>query len=97
VPMLAVTVVDPWLRLAANPEPFTVATVGNEDIQVADDVRFCVLPSPYVPVAVNCWLVPSAIEAPVGLTDNPVRSAGVTWRVAEPEIAPDKALMVVEP
>jgi hypothetical protein len=97
VPVLAVTVVDPWLRLAANPEVFTVATVGKEDVQVTDEVRFCVLPSPYVPVAVNCWLVPNAIEALVGLTDSPTRSGGVTWRVAEPEIVPDTALMIADP
>jgi hypothetical protein len=53
-PVDAVIVVDPWMRLTANPALLTVATVGDEEIQFTDEVRFCVLPSAYVPVAVNC-------------------------------------------
>jgi hypothetical protein len=95
--VLAVTEVDPWLRLAAKPALLTVATAGEKEFQVTDEVRSCVLPSPYVPVAVNCWVVPNAIEALVGLTDSPTRSGGVTCRVAEPEMVPETALIIADP
>ena len=31
-----------------------VATAGTEEVQVTDDVRSCVGPAVYVPVAINC-------------------------------------------
>ncbi len=45
-PVVAVIVVDPWLTLVANPALVTVATAGDREFQVTDEVRFCVLPSP---------------------------------------------------
>ena len=55
------------------------------------------LPSLYVPVAVNCWLVPFAIDALAGVTDSEFNTAGVTVRVAEPLIVPEVAVIVADP
>lgn len=49
----AVTLVEPLATpLARPPEPI-VATAGLEEVHVAELVRFCVLPSLKVPLAVN--------------------------------------------
>ncbi len=55
------------------------------------------LPLLYVPVAVNCWVLPAATEALAGVTESEVKTAAVTVSVAEPVIAPDLAVMVVVP
>ena len=46
----------------------TVATVPLEELQYAEAVISCVLLSLKVPVAVNCWVEPAAIEAVDGVT-----------------------------
>jgi hypothetical protein len=46
-----------------RPVAFTVATLVFEDDQLAESVRSCVLPSPNVPVAVNCTGAPIATRA----------------------------------
>ena len=51
-PEAAVIVTEPLATPAAVP-PLTVATAVFDDVQVALPVRFCVLPSVYLPVAVN--------------------------------------------
>ena len=60
-PDVAVIVVGPTapaINDVASPlEPATllmVATAATEDVQVTDDVRSCVGPAVYVPVAINC-------------------------------------------
>jgi len=53
-PEVAVIVVAPCLRLMANPPLLTLATTGTLDVHVTELVKFCVVPSLYVPVAVNC-------------------------------------------
>ena len=50
---VAVMVVEPVARLVARPLALMVAVAGLEEVQIADVVRFCVLPSESVPVAVN--------------------------------------------
>ena len=52
-PCAALTLVDPLLLPVASPEALIVATVEFEEDQVTALVRFCVLPSLKVPVAVN--------------------------------------------
>jgi hypothetical protein len=56
----------------ANPlEPaalLMVVSVMSDELQVTDDVRFCVVPSEYVPVAINCRVVPIAMPGFVGVT-----------------------------
>lgn len=50
-----------------------------------------------MPVAVNCWFVPDAIEALAGVTAMDTRAAGMTVRVVEPLTVPELAAMVVVP
>src|SRR5689334_11449663 len=57
---LIVVVPTPWL-LARPVVGLTVATFVAVEAQVAWLVTFCVVVSEYVPVAVNCCVVPSAI------------------------------------
>ena len=58
VPSVAVMAEVPVPTLVARPwlpeELLMVATVGIADVQATEPVMFCVLPSEYVPVAVNC-------------------------------------------
>ena len=48
-------------------------------------------------MAVNCFVVPSAILGLVGVTSIDTSVAGVTVSVVLPEIVPDIALTAVEP
>ena len=41
---VAVIVVLPWPTVEAKPEPLTPATPGEDEVQVTEFVRFCVLP-----------------------------------------------------
>ena len=52
-PCAALILVVPVPAPVAKPDAFTVATAEFEDDQVAELVRFSVLPSLKVPVAVN--------------------------------------------
>lgn len=52
VPEVAVMVAVPCATLVAKPDALIVATEGLDDVHVT--VRFCIVPSLYVPVAVNC-------------------------------------------
>jgi hypothetical protein len=45
--------VDPVAAPFARPPVLIVAAAGLDELQVADPVRFCVLPSLKVPIAVN--------------------------------------------
>ena len=100
-PIAAVTVVAPALTGMPNPsEPaalLTVATPGAEELQVANVVRFCVVLSEKVPMAVNCCSVSRAMLGIVGLTAMDTSVALVTVNVALPEIRPDVAVMVALP
>jgi hypothetical protein len=57
----AVIVVVPAATAAAKPELLIVATPVLDEPQVTVVVRFCVVLSENVPVAVNCWVVPLAM------------------------------------
>ena len=74
-----------------------VAVAVLEELHVADAVRFCVVPSVYVPVAVNCIVLPRAIEGLTGVISIETNWAAVTVKVVLPAIAPDVAVIVVEP
>jgi len=50
-----------------------------------------------VPVAVNCWFVPDAIEGFLGVTAMETRAAVVTVRVVDPLTVPELAATVVVP
>ena len=50
---VALTLVVPPVRAVANPAVAIVATAVFDELHVTEAVRFCVLPSVNVPVAVN--------------------------------------------
>jgi hypothetical protein len=100
-PDTAVIVVAPWPVLLAKPwlppELLIVAAAVFDELQVAEAVRFCVLPSLSVPVAVNCCFVPSGTEGLPGVTAIERSTGGVTARLADPLSEPDSAVIVVAP
>jgi hypothetical protein len=67
-PSVAVTVVLPDATPVANPVEEMVATLVELEDQVATPVRSVVVPSEFVPMAVNCWVAPTLTVAPVGVT-----------------------------
>ena len=100
-PEVALIVVEPCPTLVARPwlpaALLIVATLAMLDAQVTEPVRFCVLPLVNVPVAANCCVEPSVIEGLDGVTATDTRVGAVIVNVAELEIAPEVAVMVVEP
>jgi hypothetical protein len=90
-------VVDPVPTAVARPAVLIVATVTAEELHVAVLVRFCVVPSLKVPVAVNCWVPPFETVGFAGVTAIDTRVAGVTVRVVLPLTPPELAWIVVEP
>ena len=58
LPEAAVMVEEPAATAVARPLLFTVATDVLDEVQVTCVVISWVVPSEYVPVAVNCWVVP---------------------------------------
>jgi hypothetical protein len=63
----AVMVAVPVPVLLANPVESILATEVEEEDQ-AREVSNCVLPSSKLPTAVNCWVVPRAMEGVAGVT-----------------------------
>ena len=61
------------------------------ELHVTVVVRFCVLLSEYVPVAVNCSVPVVPIVGFAGVTAIETSVAAVTARVVEPLIAPETA------
>src|ERR1700733_7231650 len=94
---VAVIVELPTPAPLARPAVLIVATVAVPEVQVTVDVKFCVVPSLKVPVAVNCWVAPLAIEGFAGVTAIDCSVAAVTVSKVEPLIAPDVALIVEVP
>jgi hypothetical protein len=74
-----------------------VAKDPVEELHVTDSVIFCVVLSEYVPVAVNCFVVPFAMLGLVGVTAIEDSVAFVTVRVVVPETGPRVAVIVVGP
>ena len=81
----------------ANPPATIVATVVVTELQVAVLVKFCVELSENLPVAVNCSVLPLAIEGFAGVTAIDTSVAAVTVRVVEPVMPTETALMVLVP
>jgi hypothetical protein len=108
---LTVSVVEPltepeaaWIvevpapTAVAKPVPLIVATELFEELQATEFLRFCVLPSLYVPVAVNCCVAPLEMIGFVGVTTIDVSTAAaVTVKVVEPLTEPDAASIVELP
>ncbi len=101
LPDVAVIVTMPGATAVANPfEPAALlmaATDVVDETHVTDVVRFCVELSEYVPVAVNCWVVRSAMLGLAGVIARETSVADVTVSVVDPDVEPDVAVIVVEP
>jgi len=101
LPDAAVIVVCPVATEVASPlEPealLMVAMAVSDELQVTEAVRFCVVLSVYVPVAINCCVVPRAMFGFVGVTAMDTSVAEVTVKEVVPEMLPDAAVIVVCP
>lgn len=95
-PLVAVIVVVPVPTLVTNPFTSTVATPVAVDDQV-NDVSNCVLPSSKFPTALNCSVVPAAIEELDGLTEIEIKCAGTTVSTELSLNDPIVAVIVVVP
>lgn len=95
---IAVILLEPLAAPVARPVALILTAVGFELAHVAVLVRFCVLPSLKVPVAVNCTLVPFAMEELPALMAIDCSVAAVTVRAIELEVIPFwVALILLEP
>ncbi len=76
-----------------------VATASCEENQVTSWVMSRVVVSEKVPVAVNCWLRPLAMEEAAGVTSIETSAAGLTVRTVSPAtlVVGSVAVMVVWP
>jgi hypothetical protein len=93
-PMLVI----PAAAAVARPDKLIAAVAGVPELHVALVVTFCVLPSLYVPVAVNCRVAPVTSVGFAGVTAIDCSVAAVTVSVAELLLTdPDVALIVVLP
>jgi len=95
-PELAVIVATPVPTLVARPVESAVAMDEDDEDQVTD-WSHCVLPSSKFPTAVNCCVVPSAMDGVAGLTEMEMRCAGTTVKVIASVNEPTVAVIVVEP
>jgi hypothetical protein len=96
-PELAEIVALPTATPIASPEPATLAIPLADELQVTEFVRSWELPSLKTPLAVNCWVVPAAMDADPGRTLIETSVAAVTFSVVEPETPPELAVIIVLP
>jgi hypothetical protein len=94
---VALMVAVPTATLCASPLLLIVADDNVPELQVAVEVKFCVLPSVKVPVATNCCVVPNAIEGLAGMTAIDTSAAEVTVNVVEPCTEPEVAVILAVP
>src|ERR1700678_977327 len=81
----------------ASPEALIVAVAVVPEDQVTVDVRFCVVPSLNVPVAVNCCVARLAIDGFAGVTAIDCSVAAVTVSKVDPLMDDDVAVIVEVP
>jgi hypothetical protein len=96
-PLNAAVICDvPVAAPLARPPAVIVATLVVADTHVAWLVRSCVLVSVYVPVAVNCFVVPFAIVGLAGVTAIDTSVAAVTVSVSGGLVTPLNAAVICE-
>jgi hypothetical protein len=83
---------NPTPVAVASPPDEIVATGREEEVQVAEAVRFCLLPSLYVPVALNSCVFPAGTEAVEGVNETETSTGAVTVKVVDPDIPPTAAV-----
>jgi hypothetical protein len=85
LPEVASIVVAPVATEVARPAVFIFATETVEELQVTE-VKVFVLPSEYLPVAVNCSVSPSGIDGVAGVTEIEVSAGAAPVPVRPAEI-----------
>src|SRR5579859_5685483 len=95
-PELAVINDVPLLTAVAKPAVLMVATPGVAEFQTAMLVRFCVVPSVNVPVAVNRSVSPLANDELGAVMVSDLSTAGVTVNVSVFEVTPLEAAVMLE-
>ena len=96
-PKTALIVLLPVATLVRRPWPLMVAAAGFEEVQTADPLTSCVLLSLNVPVAANCFVVPTAMLEFAGVTTTETMLAPVMVSDAVPLTEPELAVIVVKP
>jgi len=86
-------VLVPAATPVARPPALIVAAAAVPEDHTTLAVRFCVVPFVYVPVAVNCNVVPDTIEGFAGVIAIETSAAAVTVKFVDPEIAPEVAFI----
>jgi hypothetical protein len=89
--------VEPDATAVANPVVLIVAVAVEVEVQLTLPVMFCVVPLLNVPVAVNCKVRPGVSDGFAGVTVIDDKMAAETVSVADPEMLPEVALIVVVP
>ena len=97
VPNVAVMVVVPLPLGVALPVASIIATSISDDVHVTCPIRFSVVPSLNVPVALNCSVAPKAIVGLEGVIVIKLRVAFVTVTCATATSLENAAVMVVVP
>jgi hypothetical protein len=94
---VAEIMVEPGAVFAvASPEPLTAAMFGSEEVQVAQDIRFCTALFSSVPSAENCKDIVGAMLCGFdGVTDSVV--IGDVVSTVEPVMLLYTAVMTVDP
>ena len=95
--MSALMVVLPASTAVARPLLLIVATDVMDELQVTCVVMSRLVPSEYMPVAVNCLVLRIGMIGVVGVTEIEDRVAEVTVGVVLPEILPAVAVMFEVP
>ena len=97
LPEVAEMMEVPTATAVARPMLLTVATDVFDDLQVTCVVISWLVPSEYMPVAVNCWGTIMGMIAEDGVTAMEDRVAGITVRSVLPEMLPEMAVMMDVP
>ena len=90
-PEVARIAVLPVATPVASPVLLIVAAAVLVEVHVTTVVRFWLLPSLKIPMAVNCDVAPAVIEESTGVTAIDTKTGAVTVRPVEPLIEPEAA------
>lgn len=98
-PEVADIVTEPRARAVARPLPVIDSTLLFDEAQVTEAVMSCTLVSENVPVAVNCWWVPTDKKPAAGVIsiETKVTFVAVTVRVAVEETFAELAEIMERP
>lgn len=94
---VAEIVVDPVFLLVARPLLDMVATDWFDELQVTVDVIFSKLLSEYIPIALNCCVVPLTMVGLTGMTVMDDKVGALIVNVVAPDNPFNAALIVLEP